>query len=584
MSYTSWAQIQHREVSIQSGLNHKLLKWEQGCGVSFSDFNNDGLDDITLGTEYGRPISFYENSAEGFKMIPAVVDNVENVRQVLWIDFDNDGDKDLYVSAYEGISKLYRNDGNLVLTDITEAVQLPLQRQRSIGATWGDVNRDGWLDLYCSTRRYLENGIEDNYNRLFLNIGGEYFEEVPGNFGTEDRGRLPFCAAFLDINNDLWPDIYIANDKFNRNSLLLNKAGKSYEDISEISEAGILMNAMCVTPWDINNDEKIDIYLTNIYDLSDDGILGNKLLVNQSTIDQSQFAFSEEASLYNLTYKGTGWNSTFYDGDNDGDGDLFVSGTVSVGPTFASHFYEKTGSQFEPTIYSELINKNSFSAAKGDIDNNGLLDILVQINTPDPYQLWVNEEASTNNFVKLKLEGVVSNKEGIGAHIRLFSTTGMQYQQVYSNTGFLSQDSDKVHFGVGQDELIDSIQITWPTGHIDTHREVIVNQLHRIKEGSEYDSIYIDPSLEISSMVTTASEEESSPNLISISPNPTQDVLMMSTEKTINQLEIFDISSKLIEKWLLPGDEISIGHLRNGLYILRIEIEGQLYVVKIVKQ
>ncbi|MFT6810506.1 MAG: hypothetical protein ACJA01_003750 [Saprospiraceae bacterium] len=181
------AQLNMQEVSRTINLSYVMDGWEVGSGISFQDFNNDGWDDITIGTERGRPLVLYSNENGTLNRIPSIVNNLENVRQVLWTDYDNDGDKDLYISAYDGISKLYRQSPGFIFKDVTNEVYLPASPQRAIGATWGDVNRDGWLDLYYSIRKNSLYAIEENQNRLFLNLGG-FFEEVSDAYNVRDRG------------------------------------------------------------------------------------------------------------------------------------------------------------------------------------------------------------------------------------------------------------------------------------------------------------------------------------------------------------------------------------------------------------
>jgi len=566
------------EISNDLGLIHFMDTWEVGCGISFQDFNNDGWDDITLGSERGRPISLYVNDNGTLNRIPSIVNNVENVRQILWIDYDNDGDKDLYVSAYDGISRLYRQESDFKFRDITSESNLPTSNQRAIGATWGDVNRDGWLDLYYSIRKNASYGVTENQNRLFLNLGGS-FEEVSSLYQVEDKNRAPFCASFIDVNNDLWPDIYIANDRAKRNTFYLNQQGKSYIDISEESNAGIYMDAMCVTPADINNDELTDIYIANT------GTEGNKLLIN-NTEDPEAVLFSEEATAYNLTYNHTAWSSVFYDSDNDGDLDLFVSGTQFVTSDFSSLFYENESADFKPVHYNNLLGKASFASAKGDLNNDGLIDMLIQINPPDPYQFWVNTSDRVNNFIKLKLEGVISNREGIGCHIRVYTDGAVQYQQKYSNTGYLGQDSDVLHFGIGLRSDVDSIKVIWPTGHIDWYFDMLANETYTLREGASSESIQVDDDVSIFNNLTVATNNSYSHAAISLFPNPTSDKIILDSPERINMLELLSISGNSIKKktsFTQSPPQLNVSDLTPGLYIIKITIDRRVYTEKFVK-
>jgi len=215
-------QIHYFDAANQAGIIHQYLMGAPGGGISCVDFDGDGWDDITLATEDGAFISFYKNQGDGtFQLLSPLVDHVEESKHVLWVDFDNDADLDLYVTTYEGSNRLYQNVGNLVFEDITIEAGFPIDSLRHFGASWGDYDRDGWLDLYYTERATLTSGTT-NKNRLFKNDTDGTFTEVSFSANVMDESRLPFCAAFFDYDNDKWPDLYIANDKIHPNTLLKN--------------------------------------------------------------------------------------------------------------------------------------------------------------------------------------------------------------------------------------------------------------------------------------------------------------------------------------------------------------------------
>ena len=164
-SFSFFAQIQYSDAAVQVGINHQYLQGGPGGGVSFVDFDGDGWDDITLATAAGSSIFFYKNVNGVFQKIPSVVDHTEESKHLLWVDFDNDDDLDLYVTTYEGTNRLYRNNGNLEFTDITMAAGFPIDSLRHFGAAWADYDRDGWLDLYKQRQRKLHFSKRKCYDR-----------------------------------------------------------------------------------------------------------------------------------------------------------------------------------------------------------------------------------------------------------------------------------------------------------------------------------------------------------------------------------------------------------------------------------
>jgi len=196
LPYCSIAQISFKESAMDKNVNHRILHGAIGAGVSVYDFNQDGLDDLTLASERGKLIGFYINTGTGFEEIPALVDNREEAKQILWADYDNDGDADLFVSAFLGPSYLYENQGDLTLVDVTQNSGLPLDRHAAYGANWGDYNRDGWLDLLCTYHNYA--GEQTGGNSLFRNNADGTFTEVTDNAEMGNTDRVPFAAAFMD--------------------------------------------------------------------------------------------------------------------------------------------------------------------------------------------------------------------------------------------------------------------------------------------------------------------------------------------------------------------------------------------------
>ena len=380
--------VNYQDLALSQGIDHTFSNNTNGSGVSFVDFDGDGLDDITLGTNEDDVIHFYKNTGTGFVRLNNLIDLQENTKSILWVDYDNDGDKDVFIGAYQSPNKLFRNEGEMNFLDVTIQSNLPAADSlNTFGAIWGDYDRDGWLDLYYSARiNSADQGV--HRNRLWKNMADGTFMEVTNFANAGDEGRLPFCSAFVDMNNDLWPDIYTANDKKKRNTLLLNNANGLFTDISEESGAGIEMDAMCVAPGDYNNDGRLDIYLSNI-------ATGGKLLTNQSNGDECVVIENAEETMVAMS-GGIGWGSVFVDVNNDGWEDLYVSGMLISNDQYSSQLFVNDGlgafSEDDFGFVGDTV--RSFNNAIGDIDNDGQMEIMVINSAGFNSQLWKAEKPS----------------------------------------------------------------------------------------------------------------------------------------------------------------------------------------------
>ena len=352
-----------------------------GSGISFCDFNDDGWDDITIGTQSGDPLKIYKNNGDGTYSLETsfVPNNTSRQKQIIWVDIDNDGDKDLYISSDVDGSRLYENDNN-ALTDITTASGLPTAAQDNFGSSWGDYNNDGFLDVFLCNREF--SGPQPNY--LYKNNGDGTFTNVSTAAGIDSGSHLSFCSAFFDYNNDGWQDIYMANDKINTTNILYKKNGDgTFTDVSESSGTNLAIDAMSVTIDDFNNDTWFDIYVTN-------GIAGNYFLKNNG-----DGTFTNIASGTGTMFQSVAWGAVFLDAENDGDLDLYVSGSLdgAVPSLLSAAYYSNNGNgTFSILGTTGFTNDSSesYSNAIGDTDNDGFPEIIVNNNGGDDIFLWKN--------------------------------------------------------------------------------------------------------------------------------------------------------------------------------------------------
>jgi ASPIC and UnbV/FG-GAP-like repeat/Secretion system C-terminal sorting domain len=582
------AQIVYEDVALEYGILHAYINPTTGGGVSFFDFDRDGLDDITLATESGRQLAFYLNKGDHFELIDALVDNVEAAKQILWVDYDNDGDSDLYVAAFEGHNRMYENNGNLEFTEITEACGFPIDRHRGYGACWGDYNRDGWLDLYFNSRKIPDTEDQINTNRLFKNNADRTFTEVTDFANAAAANKTPFCSSFIDYNNDKWPDLYTAQDKQMGNTLLRNQKDGTFLDVSSATNTGFEMNAMCVAPADINHDGWTDIYVANTPE-------GNICLLNNGPVGiEGEVTFEEVSELLGITFNGIGWGSHFFDADNDGDLDLYVSGAITGTTSVSSLFYENVGGlKFEALdpINMKGDTAASFSNAIGDLNSDGLTDIVVQNNVPFKFDVWKNQTNNENNWVKIKLEGVLSNRDGIGARIESYSLDLYNSSYATCGIGFLGQNSSLIHFGLGSQSVVDSLIVTWPTGHIDKFYAVSANQVFFVKEGqSTNGEISIDPDIDIITSIVAqpvAKESQLLDKLV-IYPNPGSSTIdILNKQDGLYNADILIRSADGKESIRIldhPLDQtIDIESLKPGIYFLEVRVDQIRRLIKFVK-
>ena len=463
--------ITFTNVANQMGINHIYSGQFLGGGVSFCDMNNNGLEDISLTSGSGEIIAIYSNHVQSFTNIAPQLnlsDSAES-EMITWVDTDNDGDRDLLVTNFMGPTKLYRNDGNYVFVDITASANLPTDTLPTTAACWGDYDNDGFLDLYLCNYSYVNN-LPAVPNMLFRNNGDGTFTDVTATADVADSTRQPLAVVFLDYNNDGWQDIYIANDKRNGNTLFRNNGDGTFSDVSAESHSDLAFDAMGLAVGDYDNNGYPDIYVSN-------GEEGNGLLRNNG-----DGTFTEVADSAGVAVNRVCWGANFFDFDNDGDLDLYVSvshGTVD----HENALFENLGDGTFSRVSGAMIGGDeyqSFGNAIGDFNNDGYCDIAV-LNINDPFVLWENSGGS-NNWIKLQLEGTISNREGIGSIVEIYRNGEKFIRSTHCGISYLSQNSSILTIGVGESDIVDHLVVKWPSGSVSVLSAVGVNQTLTITE------------------------------------------------------------------------------------------------------
>jgi hypothetical protein len=555
------AQISFEDVADDIGTAYSYGSSTWGGGVSFADFDNDGWDDLTFATEEGTEIYFLKNNDGNFSSITLNgISNTFKTKQVIWIDYDNDGDQDFFVTGFEGVNKFYKNDGDMNFTDISSSIGFFETDLFTYGVSFADMDNDGDLDAFISNR---DGVADDQRNYLYRNDEGTFID-ITDSAGLSMSSHLSFCSIIFDYNKDGFQDIYISNDKpDNLNILYKNNGDGTFDDVSEYSGAGIGINAMTTTIGDYNNDGWFDIYITNTPE-------GNELLRNNG-----DGTFTNVAEATATTFNSVGWGAVFLDADLDGLLDLYVSSDFdgSVGSFLSSAFYHQQNNEtfiIPENIGFEEDTRKSYTNAIGDIDNDGKPDIIVG-NDIEPNFLWSNKTVNENNWLKVKLEGVISNRDGIGNTIEININGQSQYRYTLAGEGYLSQNSFYEFFGMGNATEVDYVKVTWTTtGESEIINNIAANQAIIIKEGSG-----------VLSSVNNLKDTK-----FAVYPNPSANGVfkILVANQEIVSLQVFDISGRLITKKidLKNNDQINLSQYQKGVYIARFSSETKNEVLKII--
>ena len=468
-----------------------------GAAITMADWDNDGWPDLTFGGTNGAIRTWRNLGGTGFEMMPLPWVSDGETKSLLWADFDNDGDDDLFVLEVSGRCGFVENDGNggFDLTRTLEASAKDLlnclkTETESGGASFGDMDGDGDLDLHICRYVELPNFEEDGLRNVLLRNDGNFsFTNVTEESGIDVHMRLSFQSAWWDFNEDGLQDVLVINDKAGANSMFENQGDGTFVDVAADIGADIVIDAMTLTLGDFNQDGRQDLYHTNTW-FGGDG-LGSKLLVQQENGH-----FTEESAEHNLALDQFCWGAAWMDVDNDTDLDLFVAehnglGTVRlellVGkPSRGGHGHGRN----EPLCLKRLAKTcmgldylNSHVVASGDLDRNGWVDFVVHNVGNHKARIWMNGGfGNGNSSVTIGLHGIVSNPDAAGAKLTVHSPSASQSRIIHVGENYLSQESEYEVFGLGTDTSIDSVTVVWPSGLV----ELFDPAVHELAPGGFY--------------------------------------------------------------------------------------------------
>jgi hypothetical protein len=510
-----------------SHTSRKYLLETMGTGVALLDYDNDGRLDIYLvngaplsdptrkGTVPEKTDSQYWNRLYHQKPDGTFEDVTEKAglegtgygMGVAVADYDNDGFEDLYVTAYGG-NKLYHNNGNGTFTDVTQKAGVA-GGGWSTSSAWVDLDGDGFLDLVVL--RYLDWDFDDvwcgehqpGYRAychpdffkaisplVYHNNKDGTFTEVAQKVGLGKPGK-GLGIAIADYDRDGHIDLFVANDSM-AEFLYRNKGDGTFEDVGLDSEVAVDIDGrtyagMGVDFADFNNDGWPDLVVTDL--------ANQRYALYQNKGDGSFTYASNTSGIGQMTMAHSGWGVRFLDYDNDGWKDLLIAqghdlDTIEL--NYPNLRYREpmllarnTGHGFiDVSAQSGNVFHQAWVArglAVGDIDNDGRLDALVTTNDGSVHVLH-NETATQNHWILLQLVGHKSNRDAIGAEVTVLTASGPQYAIVSTAGSYLSASDKRVHFGLGQQAVVQRIEIRWPSGIRQTLKDVSADQILQIDE------------------------------------------------------------------------------------------------------
>ena len=537
-----------RDITVQAGLSYTItcggpvtesLLDVNGQGACFLDFDSDGGLDIYLTNgssrsldAAGKPPRDYLLRNRGDGTFADATDAI-GMGDTSWSsgcavgDYDNDGDPDLYLTNY-GPNKLYRNDDGR-FRDVSDESGTAGPEwsppKWSMGAAFGDVDSDGDLDLFVANFTDFDpvtspppptqespcklKGVpivcapdyyEGQQDLLYLNNGDGTFRDVSASAGiSQSEPGHGFAAVFSDLDSDGDQDLYVANDS-GPNFYYENTGKGRFTDISwesggMVNEHGEPEGSMGLTVGDYNNDGRLDIFVTNFVEQSNTLYEndGDNLFLDQTT----------SLGLNPVGFNYSGWGTKFFDFDNDGWLDLFITN---------GHTDERLEQRYPTDTYAEpnflLRNEQGRrfidvservgmrerepgvgrGTAFADFDNDGDIDVLV-VNKNDLPALLRNEGGNQQNWMAIRTQGDESNRDGMGAKVMVSTGRVQRLFEVRASDSYLSSNDLRVHVGLG-DAVSADVEIHWPSGHVDRHVNLSARNFYLAAEGRP---VEVDP-------------------------------------------------------------------------------------------
>ncbi|MCD2258363.1 FG-GAP-like repeat-containing protein [Psychroserpens luteolus] len=507
-----------------------------GYDLTVVDMNGDHLDDIVSASSTNVNI-FYQLSTGGFNEvdIPTPNANFLPTWSMAAADFDGNGHTDLLYGNGSGVTFMKANNDGTAFSEISGSEYVFSQR-----SNFADINNDGHLDAFvchdvAPNVYYINDG---NGNLTFYQ--SNVTPNAPVNLGDYSSGGN-YGSIWIDYDNDRDLDMFIAKcggetDR-RRNNMLTNNGDGTYTENAASLGLDDPMQTWSSSWGDYDNDGDMDLFVG--------ASSGNHKLMR----NDGNGVFVDVTTAANVSSAPTGHENVSHDFDNDGFLDIACNGTI---------MYGKGDMTFEDLDSNQINYKNG---SFGDLNNDGFIDTYY-----NDVIYW--NGTTSNNWIKINTIGTVSNIDGIGARVELYTSAGVQIRDVRSGEGFEYMSTINTHFGIGSQTTIDSVVIYWPSGIIDTVTNPAINTPLEVVEGA------------------TLTIEDSFVNDLVIYPNPTNDVLNISTSDNLQNAiyTIFDITSKRVMNAKLDQNKIDVSALNTGNYILRIVSGNTIKSQKFIKQ
>jgi enediyne biosynthesis protein E4 len=499
-----------QDVTKKAGINHQFRVYEGmfGGGAVAFDYDRDGFEDlyITGGMNDDQLLHNNRNGRNGaptftnvFEQSGLTVTRGFVTQGVAAADVNRDGWVDLFVTTItlrnkklpvpRAMNLLFLNLGNGQFRDATKEYGLDHLVSFSTGASFGDINADGYPDLYVGNYfndfrgelTYINDATivgatQTSKGYLLLNRGGKRFEDVYEDYDLTHKG-FGFGGVFSDYDNDGDLDLIVNHDfgyKRTPNLVLQNQyRRKSFLDVAPDLQLDLKINAMGTAVGDINNDGLLDYYFTNIR--------FNKLMVSNGPGKP----YTDQLQQAGMQYLAISWGANFADFDHDGDLDLFVSnGDLNPNCTPMGDFYFENNGRGVFEDNARAYGLNDYGIGRGsvtfDLENDGDLDLLVVNQQPvlegypvPSFTRLYRNDAAKGNWLKIALKGVEANLQGLGARVRVVAGGRSMLREIDGGaSSHISQNSPIAHFGLGAATRVDSVLVIWPGGN----KQILLNQ------------------------------------------------------------------------------------------------------------